>query len=261
MCKLTMKFVCLALMALFATNSASAYNPSRYATTSKLATGKWVKITIPESGMYEITYDELTQMGFSNPANVKVYGSGGNRISEVLNGSAPDDLSLVPILRKNNKICFYGNGPIAFTISNYSTVPHFTRTFNPYSQVGCYFLTEEGGSDLNPSKKTTVTVSNYVNTPSSLNYFFHENELSSVSSSGKEMLGEEVSNGNLLIDYQLPGIVDSTIVVHIACRIIVFLLPVQGHQLEARLLGHLIGKPGNDQITICRSCCEPRDIA
>ena len=40
MCKLTMKFVCLALMALFATNSASAYNPSRYATTSKLATGK-----------------------------------------------------------------------------------------------------------------------------------------------------------------------------------------------------------------------------
>ena len=62
MCKLTMKFVCLALMALFATNSASAYNPSRYATTSKLATGKWVKITIPESGMYEITYDELTQM-------------------------------------------------------------------------------------------------------------------------------------------------------------------------------------------------------
>ena len=213
--KLTkLQLACLAILAVFSASYAYAFNTSIYATTSKLATGKWVKITIPESGMYEITYDELTQMGFSNPANVKVYGNGGNRISEVLNGSAPDDLSLVPILRKNNKICFYGNGPIAFTISNYSTVPHFTRTFNPYSQVGCYFLTEEGGSDLNPSKKTTVTVSNYVNTPSSLSYFFHENELSSVSSSGKEMLGEEVSNGNLLIDYQLPGIVDSTIVVH-----------------------------------------------
>ena len=211
--KLTkIQLACVAIMAIFCASYASAFNTSIYATTSKLATGKWVKISIPESGMYELTYTELRAMGFTNPAQVKVYGSGGNRINEVLNGSAPDDLKPVPILRKNNKICFYGNGPLGYTISNYNTVPHYTRTFNPYSQVGCYFLTEEGGADVVPGKKTTVTVNNYVNTPSSLNFFYHESELSSISSSGKEMLGEEFGSGRLLIDYHLPGIVDSTIV-------------------------------------------------
>ena len=213
--KLTkIQLACVAILAIFSASYASAFNPSIYATTSKLATGKWVKITIPESGMYEVTYDEMRSMGFQNPAQVKVYGSGGNKISEVLNGTAPDDLKPVPILRKNNKICFYGNGPIGYTISNYSTVPHFTRTFNPYSKVGYYFLTEEGGADLTPTKKTTVTVNNYVNTPNSLNFFYHESELSSVSNSGKEMLGEEFGRGRTLIDYDLPGIADSTIVAH-----------------------------------------------
>ena len=208
------QLACVAILAIFSASYASAFNTSIYATTSKLATGKWVKITIPESGMYEITYDELQSMGFSNPSQVKVYGSGGNKISEVLNGTAPDDLKAVPILRKNNKICFYGNGPISYTISNYSTVPHFTRIFNPYSQVGYYFLTEEGGADVVPTKKTTVTVNNYVNTPNSLSFFYHESELSSVSSSGKEMLGEEFGRDQMLIDYYLPGIADSSIVVH-----------------------------------------------
>ena len=214
MCKLTMKFVCLALMALFATNSASAYNPSRYATTSKLATGKWVKITIPESGMYEITYDELTQMGFSNPANVKVYGNGGNRISEALSTNIPDDLRRVAILRKNNKICFYGRGPVYYALSDYSTLPHFTRVFNPYSQLGYYFLTEESGSDYTPSTKNSVELTDYVNTPTSLNFFLHEKDEVSLSNSGKEMLGEEFTRGELKIDYYLPNIADSNVVVH-----------------------------------------------
>ena len=87
---LTKIFVCVAMLALFGFGAASAFNASRYATTSKLATGKWVKITIPENGMYELTYDELIAMGFTNPEQVKVYGSGGARIVEVLNGRAPD---------------------------------------------------------------------------------------------------------------------------------------------------------------------------
>ena len=209
-----LQLACVAILALLGASTASAFNATIYATSSKLATGKWVKISIPESGMYEITYDEMRAMGFSNPSQVRVYGSGGNRINEVLTGTTPDDLNAIPILRKNNKICFYGNGPIGYTISNYNTVPHFTRVFNPYSQVGCYFLSDVPGSDLTPSKKTSVTVTNYVNTPTSMGLFMYENELMSVSSSGKEMLGEEFSAGDVFIDYNMPGLADSTIVVH-----------------------------------------------
>lgn len=207
------QLACTAFLAIFCASYASAFSSTSYATSSKLATGKWVKISIPEDGMYEITYNELRSMGFNNPAQVKVYGCGGHRINEVLDGSAPNDLVAVPILRANNKICFYGNGPVAFSISNFNTMPHFTRNFNSFSQVGCYFLTEESGADTTPANKPTVTVYQYVNTPTSLNYVIHENELATISRSGKDMLGEQFSNGGLFIDCSLPGIADSTIVV------------------------------------------------
>ena len=211
-----LQFACVAVLALFFASFANAFNVNNYATTSKLASGKWVKISIPENGMYEITYDELRAMGFNDPSKVILYGSGGAKISEVLNGNAPDDLNRVPVLRTNNKICFYGVGPISFGIQDYNTTPHMIRTFNPYSQVGCYFLTENNEGDLRPSKKSTVTVNTFIDTPWSLGYFYHEKEMTSIGSSGKEMLGEDFTDGNLRVDYFLPNISDSTIVLQTA---------------------------------------------
>ena len=209
-----LQLTCVAMMALLCVSYAYAFSPSIYATRSKLSMGNWVKISIPESGIYEITYDELLEMGFSNPLRVHIYGVGGNAINEKLNGSFSDDLKAVPILRTNDKICFYGNGPVSFTMSNYSTLPHYTRTFNPYSQVGCYFLTEEYTSDVTPTKKNVAELSEYVSVPTSMNYFYHERELWSVASSGKDVLGEGFSRQSLKIDYYLPHLADSAVVVH-----------------------------------------------
>ncbi len=210
------QFACVVLMAIFGANYAGAFNVTNYATQSKLATGKWVKVSVPENGVYEITYDELREMGFNNPAQVHVYGTGGNRISEQLNGTAVDDLVQVPILRTNNKICFYGNGPVSFTIKDYSSMPHYIRDINPYAQVGCYFLTEEASSDLVPEDRPAPVVTEYVDNLVSLGYYYHERELMSVTSSGKDMLGEDVAKNAPLIDYYLPHLADSTIVVHTA---------------------------------------------
>ena len=202
------------MMLLLCTSVASAFDVSHYATQSKLAAGKWVKISIAETGVYEITYDELRDMGFNNPESVRLYGRGGYRISEVMNGRAADDLLPVSVMRFGNKMCFYGNGPIRYILSNYTTKPHFTREFNPYSQEGCYFLTEESTPEQQVPYKTQVVVTDYVNTPSSLNFFYYEKELWSVSNSGKEMLGEDFTETPLMIDYNLPNLADSTIVVH-----------------------------------------------
>jgi hypothetical protein len=214
--KLTkLQLACAVLVAVFAAGYANAFNASKYATQSKLATGKWVKITIPESGMYELTYDELRQMGFTNPAQVQVYGRGGAKINEVLDGMAMDDLTTVPILRTKDKICFYGNGPISFSITDYTSNARFVRTFNPYSQVGCYFLTEESRADHVPAKKVNVTVNNFNNKPYSLGFFYHERDMFNSEGTGKDMLGEDFSAQNLLVDYNLPDLADSTIIVHV----------------------------------------------
>ena len=210
--KLQLTFV--TVMALFCVSYAYAFDPSIYANYSKLATGNWVKISIPESGVYEITYDELLEMGFSNPARVHIYGVGGNGINEKLNGYPSDDLKPVPILRTNNKICFYGNGPVSFSMTDYTTLPHYTRAFNPYSQVGCYFLTQDASSDVTPTRKNVAELSEFVNMPTSMNFFYHERELLSMAGSGKDVLGEGFSRQSLKIDYYLPQLADSAVVVH-----------------------------------------------
>ena len=201
------------MLAAMCASYAGAFNTSIYATQSKLATGKWVKIMIPESGVYQITYTELRAMGFTAPSKVHVYGVGGNRISEVLNGTAVDDLKPVPILRKGSKICFYGNGPVSFSLTDYNSNPRFKRVFNPYSQVGCYFLTQDSSADVTPQRRDEISVSNYTDNPYSLDYFYHERELMSVSNTGKEMLGEDFSKQRVFIDYRLPHLADSSIVV------------------------------------------------
>ena len=207
------QFACTVVMGLLCSSVASAFNASIYANQSKLATGKWVKISIPESGVYEITYDELRAMGFNDPAKVRLYGHGGYGIDEVLSGRALDDLKAVRVLRTDDKICFYGNGPIKFTMTGVNATPRFTRAINSYSQEGCYFLTEDNFPELQVPNKPAVTVSNYVDTPTSLNYFYHEKELATISGSGKELLGEDFSGSRLLVDYYLPDLADSTIVV------------------------------------------------
>ena len=205
--------VVLAMMTAGFGNAAKIYN---FANQSKLATGKWVKISIPESGVYEITYNELREMGFSNPTLVRVYGTGGYPIDEVLNASSPDDLQLVPVLRTNQKLCFYGNGPIRFSMVSAGQSARFTRKINPYSQEGCYFLTEEANASdviptLSPSSQT-----DYVNVPTSLDFFYHERDLVSIGLSGKEMLGEDFCHSRLKVDYYLPEIADSTIMVNMS---------------------------------------------
>ena len=65
---------------------AMALSTSHFASKSKLATGKWVKIALPQSGVYELTYAQLKEMGFDSPQQVRLNGSGGNMLSEVLDG-------------------------------------------------------------------------------------------------------------------------------------------------------------------------------
>ena len=56
--------------------SAEAQN-ERYADHSVLANGRWVKVRVPETGIYQLTDQMLRQAGFTDPERVKVYGYGG----------------------------------------------------------------------------------------------------------------------------------------------------------------------------------------
>ncbi len=111
---------------------------NRYAEHSILNSGKWVKISIPSTGIYQLTSDVVKQAGFTDINKVRLYGYGGALQPEMLTAdylTATDDLKQVPTCEVGGRRLFYGIGPVSWDSQN-------KRIRNPYSNEGCYFLTE-----------------------------------------------------------------------------------------------------------------------
>lgn len=130
---------------------------SRYVSHSVLASGKWAKIRIPESGIYQLTNDLIKKAGFSDPSKVKIYGYGGALLNETFTQDdliAHDDLKEVSTCSIGGKRLFYGQGPISWASTTASK-----RTVNPYSSYGYYFLTESNSVPL--TEDSTVFVNSF----------------------------------------------------------------------------------------------------
>lgn len=115
-------------------------NHDIYAQHSVLATGKWVKISVPSTGIYNLTEAYLKKAGFNDISKVKVYGYGGNIQPEVLTEEylkETDDLKEVPTYFSNGRKLFYAEGPVSW-----SKKGDCIRQLNTYSTAGFYFLTE-----------------------------------------------------------------------------------------------------------------------
>ncbi len=132
-----------------------------YAEHSLLASGKWAKIRVSSSGVYQLTEATVRQAGFSNINKVKIYGYGGNLQNEALYANdlaRTDDLKEVPQCVVGGKHLFYAKGSVSWT-SNSSTV----RRRNPYSDYGYYFITQ---SDEEPATVDSATfVSSFYPSP------------------------------------------------------------------------------------------------
>lgn len=127
----------------------------RYATMSVLKEGTWAKIRVPSTGLYSLSDTYLRSIGFSNPAKVKIYGYGGNLQNETLVGdelAVTDDLTELPTCTVGSQRLFYGKGTVSWS-SNSTT----SRTRNPYSDYGYYFLTESDSEPLSVDSATFVS--------------------------------------------------------------------------------------------------------
>ena len=179
--------------------SKSAFNSSFYKNKSALAEGKWVKIGISETGVYDISYEELAAMGFSEPAKVAVYGRGGRVLPEnfTTNAGAPtltDDLAQVPVLHQGNRLYFYGLGPEEIKFqgdANSSIKGYFTRVSNNiYTKRGYYFLTD---ATAPKAMSTSSYVSSAAEVKTGVSYCYHElDSVQNNTGSGQLFWGERV---------------------------------------------------------------------
>lgn len=179
--------------------NAFALSSTHFTTTSKLATGKWAKIRVSETGVHEITNEQLSEMGFNDPNKVKIFGRGGHVLNEALTESLPDDLSQIPTLTTNNKVVFYAHGAVEMTAYATSSNPYHTGNVNPYSKYGYYFVTDDDSYQVqnveNAKANTTETTTEITEC---YDYTYYNNDFYSFLNSGKTFYGE-----NLLDNYDL----------------------------------------------------------
>lgn len=165
----------------------------RFAASSALASGKWAKVKVEQSGLQFISTSTLRQLGFQDPAKVNVYGFGGRLIPETLSADDPDDLPVLPVLRSADGIRFFGFNHIRWDYSEgKANSLTFTHQMQPYAEESWYFLsdkpTEEyafpslpqaGGADALPIVDTFSQM------------LLHEQDLMCPATSGRVTLGED----------------------------------------------------------------------
>lgn len=176
--------------------NAASYGKHTFAPSSALATGQWVKVKLNgnEDGIYQITYDQLSQMGFNNPDNVGVFGFGGHPIHENIDLATEDDLPEVATFhdQANRRILFYGRGLIRW---DYSSNKGFYHRQNNSEESSFYFLCQKDGpaksmeeSINNPNNSGTLATNVYDE------HLLHEEDLINIGHSGREKYGESFLN-------------------------------------------------------------------
>ena len=204
-------FKYLAIVALFLALTVSyapavhALGTDFYAPNSKLATGQWVKISVGESGIYQITAAEVRNWGLgSDLSQIHVFGYGGAPLGERMNGNYADDLPQVPVVRTADRILFYGQGPLTWKAD---------RTFqqlqvqHPYAMAGIYFVTNDSRfEDVEIDKAFNQPAGDVVTTYTERLY--HEQDLVNPGETGRNFLGESfMTNKTQTFKFDLEGLV------------------------------------------------------
>lgn len=193
--------------------SASALSPDAYTEQSVLSAGKWVKISVEQSGMHLIPNSRLAEWGFKTPAKVRVHGYGGAMLSDVLDpADYVDDLPEVAVERTAAGIVFYAVGPMQVKAVD----GELTHSVNPYDTHGYYFLTEsaEGDEARTPQASGRALDSSIGCVPSALTMIVHELDQTSPGGSGRLMVGEDFNyTRTRAFNFNMTGRVDRSDVV------------------------------------------------
>jgi hypothetical protein len=173
---------------------------------SVLAAGDWYKISINETGMYSITYEDMQAMGINmanvSPTNIRLYGNGGGMLPEANSKARFAHLTENAIevvtaqsgsFKSGDYICFYATGPDKVEYDQLSR--RFFHEKNDYSDYTYYFLTIGGeGKRLGEISQTTLPPTDIVTTYT--DFILFENDLFNLIKSGRYWVGERMDASN-----------------------------------------------------------------
>ena len=166
-----------------------------YADHSVLASGKWVKISVTNSGVCRMSFDEIRAAGLE-PTQLRVYGYGGGQLNQDFSKRKIDDLPQVPVYVGSNYVLFYVQGPISWTYNG----SRFAHTRNTYSDKGYYLLSDNTGSMLAPTPAdaesgTPTDITTYLHLQVHNNDSINLVDRNGIAGGGKTFYGEQFGVG------------------------------------------------------------------
>ncbi len=188
----------------------------KYSNQSVLSSGKWVKLKINKDGIYKLTYENLLEMGISNPSDPRIFGRGG-MLPEENYIKTPDDIQENAIWMNSGEnqefgpgdyILFYGKGADSWyyneSDSMFSCNPHL------YSRYSYYYITSDAGT----GKKITID-NEITDAPNKIitqfdDYLFYEENIVNLIKSGKEWFEPIDSKSTHSFPFHFPNTIASS---------------------------------------------------
>lgn len=180
----------------------SAKSAKSHVSRSVLASGQWFRFTVMQTGIYKVTFQDLTAMGMGKPissSQIALFGNGGKMLPEQNSEPRVEDLREIPVqmfdggdgsFDENDYFIFYGESP--HTVYYDTASQRFGHTNNIYSDSTTYFITQTPGIG---EKKRVQLVNNSVlqanRTVSDYTHFaFYDEDIYNLGSSGKDWFGD-----------------------------------------------------------------------
>jgi len=191
------------------------------ASNSVLASGKWYKISVSNTGIHKIDYNLLKSIGINpdniDPRNIRIYGNGGGVLPELNSVARHDDLVENPVMvvgegdgkfDAGDFILFYAQGSSIWTFN--PATGNYSYENNFYSDVNTYFITVDLGSGKRIANAPAAGAATHTTTTFD-ELQQHEVDEKSLGKSGREWFGEffnfSVSTRN--VSFNIPNVVGS----------------------------------------------------
>lgn len=143
------------------------YKSASYVSNSVLASGNWYKVAVSTTGIYKLSYNDLSELGMNvsslNPKNIRVYGNGGGMLPENVNQFRYDDLQENAIqvageedgsFDSGDYILFYAESPNEWQYSSVDRRMH--NIINLYSDNNYYYITADLGEGKRIQTQTST---------------------------------------------------------------------------------------------------------
>ena len=190
---------------------------------SVLSQHTWHRMSVVQEGIYQLGYEALQAMNIDvenlNPNEIRIFGNPAGALPEKNSESRYDDLTEMAIFvsgaedgrfDSGDYVLFYGQDPTCWKVSDGIDMK-YERSMNPYSDTTFYYLCADSGVNglrvaLQPSADIEGATNVITDFP---DFAWHEKELFSPFSSGRNWYGEQLSTTDtaLYIQFVLPNLV------------------------------------------------------